>query len=145
METCVCIGAGGSYYLAAGAFILFFLSICFHHQAFYQIFKQSVRQLDRPSKKLNSKKNLIELAKFHVLVKKWVLLWWKGMLFYWNLWTISVGFLIHLSYMRMLFWLSWLDTQYYCLLWLFNLIWWAIFNSFHLISIYQVWFTDFRW
>lgn len=70
METCVCIGAGGSYYLAAGAFILFFLSICFHHQAFYQMFKQSVRQLDRPNKKLNIRKNLIELAKFHVCVKK---------------------------------------------------------------------------
>lgn len=137
METCVCIGAGGSYYLAAGAFIIFFLSICFHHQAFYQIFKQSVRQLDRPTKKLNFIKNLIELAKFHVCVKKWVLLWWKCMLFHWNLWTISVGLLIHLSYMRMSFWLSWLDTQYYCLLWLFNLIWWAIINSFHLILIYH--------
>ena len=51
--------------------ILLFISICYYHQAFYKIFKQTLKKLDRSMGDKNYKKLLLhDLIEFHVLVKE---------------------------------------------------------------------------
>lgn len=55
MEIGFCLCSGGSFYFVNGALFLFFISMCFHHQAFYQMFLHSVRRLDRSEENRNEK------------------------------------------------------------------------------------------
>ncbi|XP_055310916.1 putative odorant receptor 69a [Sitodiplosis mosellana] len=55
------------YIVYNGAILLSFVSICLHHQAFYNIFYYSLRKLGRP----NEKELLCDLVDFHNSIKSW--------------------------------------------------------------------------
>lgn len=66
-ETFITIGGAQSYILIAGTFALLFVSICSYHQAFYEIFRNSIRQADQ---KGVDKELLCKLIRFHISAKK---------------------------------------------------------------------------
>lgn len=70
MEIGFCLCSGGSFYFVNGALFLFFISMCFHHQAFYQMFLHSVRRLDRSEENRNKKQIIYALIDFHNSVKE---------------------------------------------------------------------------
>lgn len=72
IEICFCICAGGAFYFANGVLLLWFISMCFHHQAFYEMFSHCVRQLERVDERRNQKQRLCELINFHNTAKEWV-------------------------------------------------------------------------
>lgn len=64
--------AGECYFIINGAVLLIFISVCLHHQAFYQMFLHSINEFDRLQNKRNGKQHLCELIKFHCNTKEWV-------------------------------------------------------------------------
>lgn len=61
---------GQVYLLAVGAVILFLISICYHHHAFYQIFKHSVDKINNFDENRKHEDVLRNLIRFHMLVKE---------------------------------------------------------------------------
>lgn len=53
------------YMIINGTFLLLFISICMHHQAFHKMFKQSTNRTDKCDSKF-----LCDLMRFHVLAKE---------------------------------------------------------------------------
>lgn len=59
-----------SYLLVNGVILLFFMFMCYHHQAFYEIFKRSIAEIDCCYDGINfSKKNLCDFIEFHISIK----------------------------------------------------------------------------
>lgn len=61
---------GESYLVLNGSILLLFISICWYHRAFYERFRDSVRQLDDRHRNQDTKTILHELIRFHVRVKR---------------------------------------------------------------------------
>lgn len=61
-----------TYFLVNGAFLILFISICFHHRAFYKIFESTIEQLGNTNSSYNDKLLLCQLVKFHVSVTECV-------------------------------------------------------------------------
>lgn len=54
-------------------YIVFYISFCFHHQAFYKIFQYHVNKLtDSQQNSSNNKKIIHKLIHFHSSIKEWV-------------------------------------------------------------------------
>lgn len=60
----------GEAFLTSGSFILFFISLCLHHQAFFDVFENLANRLGQPNIKQNDKLILCKVIRFHILVKK---------------------------------------------------------------------------
>lgn len=60
----------GEAFLTSGSFILFFISLCLHHQAFYFVFQHLVRKLGKMSEKRNDEDTLRKMIRFHISVKR---------------------------------------------------------------------------
>lgn len=69
MEISLGISSGGGYYLFSGVMLLWFISMCIHHQAFYQMFLHYVHQSDALKENKNLNSHLCELVEFHISVK----------------------------------------------------------------------------
>lgn len=63
---------GKSNMLANGSMLLLFISICWHHQAFSQIFRHSVQNWSISDKNRNDAQILCDLIRFHISGKEWV-------------------------------------------------------------------------
>lgn len=68
-ELCVSIAAAGSYFIVSGTLLTLFISMCLHHNAFYEMFVHSVRALDHMNSVRNEKMHLCELIRFHTSIK----------------------------------------------------------------------------
>lgn len=67
-EVCFQIMMGEGYLFSNGALLLLLISMCWHHQAFYKMFRHFVCEID--SKEKNAKLKLCELVRFHILVRR---------------------------------------------------------------------------
>lgn len=58
------------YWVVNGTFLLLFIAICQHHQAFYKIFKHSVNKLNQIDNGSNhsSSRSLCDLMRFHLSI-----------------------------------------------------------------------------
>lgn len=54
-----------AYVIASGAVLLLFISICFHHQAFFKIFEHSINASKRCDKKF-----LFNLIRFQITARE---------------------------------------------------------------------------
>lgn len=61
---------GEAYMIFNGSFLLLFISICLHHQAFYKIFQIALRKLDFSDANRSDETTLCQLIRFHILVKE---------------------------------------------------------------------------
>lgn len=64
----------GEAYIFSASFILLFVSMCLHHQAFYQVFTHSLLECNRPNANYENKLLLHRLIRFHITAKEYVLL-----------------------------------------------------------------------
>lgn len=71
VETFVGVSASAFYFFFDGLFLLLFISLCFQHQAFYEIFAYSMHKMDITNNQQQKKLLLSELVEFHVTVKKY--------------------------------------------------------------------------
>lgn len=67
------ITVGAAYLLTNGALLLFFISMCWHHQAFSKIVRHFLCKSDHSNGKRNDKEFLCEIIRFHVSIKEYVL------------------------------------------------------------------------
>lgn len=58
------------YFLFNGAILLLFISMCFHHQAFYKMFKFYVHQLNERNEDRDDREYLADLIRFHISIKQ---------------------------------------------------------------------------
>ncbi|XP_031638775.1 uncharacterized protein LOC116350919 [Contarinia nasturtii] len=72
-EICTYMSFAVSYYLICGVVMLTFISMCFHHQAFYEMFRHELRKLNDPDENINQKKLLCKIIEFHSSVREWFL------------------------------------------------------------------------
>lgn len=70
-EMCHSIVVTIYYFLFNGVFLLTFIGLCLHHQAFYQMFQHRLRTHDDPDQ--NNAEILRHLVCFHISVKEWVI------------------------------------------------------------------------
>lgn len=72
-ELCVSIAAAGSYFIVTGVLLTLFISMSWHHHAFYQIFEHSVFELNHLDKRRNEhiQIHLCQLIRYHITIKKW--------------------------------------------------------------------------
>lgn len=61
---------GGAYLSSNALFLLTFISMCLHHQAFLQIFRDLTLDLDHCNENRTDKKLLFKLIDFHYTVKR---------------------------------------------------------------------------
>lgn len=61
-----------SYLLVNGSFLLLFVSICFHHRAFHEMFEHSTKQLGKFGESRNDLERLCRLVQFHTTIKECV-------------------------------------------------------------------------
>lgn len=68
------IHIANGYLLINGSMLLLFISLCYHHLAFYKMFKHTLQKLNEPNKRGDNEHQLLcgELIRFHNLVKEWV-------------------------------------------------------------------------
>lgn len=67
-ESAFIVSFAETYFISNGAVAVPFLAICWHHQAFYQMFREKLNQLNVESG--NDKIVLCELIQFHTSVKE---------------------------------------------------------------------------
>lgn len=60
-----------TYMIVNGGFLLLYISTCFHHNAFYQMFKYSLQSSGRTKVKIDHQ-TLCKLVGFYVRIKEWV-------------------------------------------------------------------------
>lgn len=60
------------FIVATGSVLCLFMSMSWHHEAFFFMFRYSVRKLDKPETNNNNKKIIFDLVRFHMMVKEWV-------------------------------------------------------------------------
>lgn len=65
-EICFTVIASETYLIVTGVFLILFISICNHHQAFYDIFKQSINECNRHDEKF-----IRGLIQFHISTKRY--------------------------------------------------------------------------
>lgn len=65
-ETFATLLIGEAYGIANGSLLLLFVSLCMHHQAFYQMFQYSTSKLESR----NAQEQLCKLIRFHSSVKE---------------------------------------------------------------------------
>lgn len=63
--------SGLSYLLFNGAILLFFISICWYHQAFYEQFCDLISKLNDQHRNQDSKTIVCDLIRFHIRVKRY--------------------------------------------------------------------------
>lgn len=69
-EMCVSVLFALGYQIPLGTILLFFISICVHHHAFYVIFENSIKKWNRRREKsLLDRKFICDLIRFHISVK----------------------------------------------------------------------------
>lgn len=68
------IYTAGTFFIAMAMLLLPFISICWHHQAFYKVFRHSLRQMDSPDavEGQDNEEQLVRLIRFHATIKEWV-------------------------------------------------------------------------
>lgn len=64
------IATGFGFFSCYAAFLLLFISICQHHQAFYKMIKHSVNKLKRSDQNRCGPKFLRDLMRFHISIKR---------------------------------------------------------------------------
>lgn len=69
-EVCALISVGEVIVLVNGVVLLLFISICFHHRAFCEIFRQLIGEWTRNSTERHDREFICRLIRFHVLVQK---------------------------------------------------------------------------
>lgn len=62
------------YYIANATFLILFITICLHNQAFYKMFRHSLQKLDQTNQDRNVQKILCDLIHFHITTKELVFL-----------------------------------------------------------------------
>lgn len=72
VEIAFTIYQGQTYMISNGVLLLFFISKCYHHQAFYSMFKHSVAKLEQSDANQSDKRLLCDLIQFHVSIREWV-------------------------------------------------------------------------
>lgn len=70
MEILFTIYEGQTYMIANGIFLLFFVSKCYHHRAFYGMFKHLLMKLDQPDRNVHDKVILCDLIRFHTSIRE---------------------------------------------------------------------------
>ncbi|XP_055309901.1 odorant receptor 47a-like [Sitodiplosis mosellana] len=60
-----------AYLIVNGAIMFLFISLAVHHEAFYKIFRLSVRKMGQSQKECRDKENLRNLIIFHNMAKSW--------------------------------------------------------------------------
>lgn len=63
---------GQVYMLVNGSLLLLLISICWHYQAFYQMFRSSIEKLKFRDNHRNDAKILCQSIELHVSMKEWV-------------------------------------------------------------------------
>lgn len=81
-EICCSIMMGEAAGIISGLFLLFFISMCLYHHAFYHMFRNMIKKLDPNDQPLRHKQLLCELIHFHIKAKRWVILRILCLLFY---------------------------------------------------------------
>lgn len=61
---------GGSYLHPNGAIQVFFISMCLHHYAFFEMFEYSVSELNSCREKREYMDQLCKIIRFYVMTKK---------------------------------------------------------------------------
>lgn len=69
MELCFSIAGGGSCAIVYSTLLIFFISICLHHQAFYKMFSHLVFELNTMHENRNRKQLMREIVRFHITAK----------------------------------------------------------------------------
>lgn len=64
---CYC---GGTYMVSDGVILLLFISICTHHQAFYDVFANTIDQWNRRDANQNDEQFIFDLMRFDILIKE---------------------------------------------------------------------------
>lgn len=70
MEKLVDLVIGSLYYIWHGSILVLFISLCLHHQAFYNMFGNSLRKFDLEDRHQSDKRVLCDIIRFHVVVKE---------------------------------------------------------------------------
>lgn len=68
-EIVFCISFAGAYFIANGALLLLFVSICLHHAAFSKVVQHRIAKLSVRQKEQSDAELLRDLVRFHVSVK----------------------------------------------------------------------------
>lgn len=58
------------YVFSGAMFIILFVSLCYHHRAFFKIFQHSLHTFDRSDEARNDEILLFQLIRFHVTIKE---------------------------------------------------------------------------
>lgn len=61
---------GGTYMVGDGVVLLLFVSICMHHQAFYEMFEFSINEWNQLDANPNDDQFILDQIRFHISVKK---------------------------------------------------------------------------
>lgn len=69
-EGCVTI-FGDVYASESFTLLLFFVSICLHHRAFYRMFKHWIDKRNRQQRNDSDEMFLCDLIRFHIMVKEY--------------------------------------------------------------------------
>lgn len=69
-EICHSIVVTVYYFLCNGVFLLTFIGLCLHHEAFYEIFQHTLRKSDDPDHRRNDTEFIRRLVSFHISVKE---------------------------------------------------------------------------
>ncbi|XP_031626227.1 uncharacterized protein LOC116342669 [Contarinia nasturtii] len=62
-----------SYFVIHGVSFLIFISMCFHHEAFYEMFQHKMRKLNHPDENGNERKLLCKIIQFQISIRNWFL------------------------------------------------------------------------
>lgn len=71
-EIVVSVLASNNYIFFNGLFLLLFVSLCFHHRAFYQMVEHSFHVLQRSNSRRIDKLFLSDQIRFHIIVREYV-------------------------------------------------------------------------
>lgn len=72
LEQLFVIFTGSSYLFCNGSLLVFFISVVWFHEAFYAIFRNTLRELDQPNRSRSNDEFLRQLIQLHVLTKELV-------------------------------------------------------------------------
>lgn len=64
--------AGQSYIFTNGVLVLLFISMCWHHQAFFRMYHRSLIEFEHEEENRNDKRFLCDLIQFQNMAKEYV-------------------------------------------------------------------------
>lgn len=70
VEICSTMLCGEAFYDVNGSVLVLFISMCFHHQAFANIFKYSTDKLNECNQKQKAEQIICDLVRFRILVQE---------------------------------------------------------------------------